>query len=77
MHHELVRFQEVQREEALRSKEMELAKQVQKGFLPTALPKMDGYEFFHIYKPMDVIGGDFYDYIPLPDGRQAVLVADV
>ena len=77
MHHELVRFQEVQREEALRSKEMELAKQVQKGFLPTSLPEVDGYEFFHIYKPMDVIGGDFYDYIPLPDGRQAVLVADV
>jgi serine phosphatase RsbU (regulator of sigma subunit) len=59
------------------SRDMALAHEVQHGFLPDKPPEMPGYEFFDYYQPMDEIGGDYYDYIPLPDGRVAVLVADV
>ena len=38
---------------------------------------MPGYEFYDYYKPAEQIGGDYFDYIPLPDGRLAVVVADV
>jgi serine phosphatase RsbU (regulator of sigma subunit) len=38
---------------------------------------LPGYEFFDFYQPAAQIGGDYYDYIPLPDGRLAIVVADV
>ena len=36
-----------------------------------------GYQFSDYYKPANQIGGDFYDYVILPDGRVAIVVADV
>jgi serine phosphatase RsbU (regulator of sigma subunit) len=58
-------------------RDMQLAKDVQQGFLPEARPALEGYEFFDFYQPADQIGGDYFDYIPLPDGRVAIAVADV
>lgn len=66
---------------ALRQKEidrdMQLAKDVQRGFLPETRPDLEGYEFFDYYEPAEQVGGDYFDYIPLPDGRVAIVVADV
>jgi sigma-B regulation protein RsbU (phosphoserine phosphatase) len=45
--------------------------------LPTAPPKVEGYQFFDFYEAANQVGGDFYDYIPLRDGRVAVVLADV
>jgi serine phosphatase RsbU (regulator of sigma subunit) len=45
--------------------------------LPSAAPQVPGYRFFDYYEPANQIGGDYYDYIPLPDNRLAVIVADV
>ncbi len=59
------------------AKEMELARQVQLGFLPQTLPDVRGYEFFSHYSPAQTIGGDYYDFVPLRDGRLAVVVGDV
>jgi phosphoserine phosphatase RsbU/P len=70
LHEAALRQREVQRD-------MQLAHEVQHGFLPERRPELPGYEFFDYYQPMDQIGGDYYDYIPLPDGRVAVIVADV
>lgn len=68
-------------EASIRQKEvehdLELAHEVQRAFLPRVRPSFADYQFFDFYEPMDHIGGDYYDYIPLPDGRMAVLVADV
>jgi serine phosphatase RsbU (regulator of sigma subunit) len=38
---------------------------------------MAGYEFFAHYTAARTVGGDYYDFIPLPDGRLAVLLGDV
>lgn len=58
-------------------KEIELARAVQLGFLPQSGPAIDGYEFFSFYSPAQMIGGDYYDFIPLPDNRLAVVLGDV
>ena len=58
-------------------KEMELARSVQLGFLPQTVPDVDGYEFYSHYSPAQTVGGDYYDFIPMKDGRVAVVVGDV
>jgi len=60
-----------------RSRELEVAHDVLRGFLPSRTPRIEGYEFFHFYEPANELGGDYYDYIPLPRRRLAVVVADV
>jgi phosphoserine phosphatase RsbU/P len=58
-------------------KEIELARKVQLGFLPQTLPKVSGYEFFSHYSPAQTVGGDYYDFVPLPGGRVAIVLGDV
>lgn len=57
--------------------DLQLARQVQQAFLPSEAPAADGYQFHNYYRPADQIGGDYFDYIPLPGDRLAVIVADV
>jgi phosphoserine phosphatase RsbU/P len=68
-------------EQALSQKELqrdlELAHQMQKGFLPASRPSHENYLFFDFYRAANHVGGDYYDYIRMPDGRYAVIVADV
>jgi serine phosphatase RsbU (regulator of sigma subunit) len=58
-------------------RDLEVADQIQRGFLPKRPPQLAGYEFFHHYQPASHVGGDFHDYVALADGRLAVIVADV
>lgn len=58
-------------------REMEFATQVQLGFLPSEPPQVPGYEFADHYEPANRIGGDYFDYIMLPNGNIAVAVGDV
>ncbi len=57
--------------------EMQLANQVQRGFLPLEPPKLDSYEFFDYYRPAKYVGGDYFDYIPLTNGSLAIILGDV
>ena len=57
--------------------DLELAREVQRGFLPLRLPEVSGYEFFAHYEPASEVGGDYYDFIPLPRQRVAILLGDV
>jgi phosphoserine phosphatase RsbU/P len=59
------------------ARELALAHAVKQSCLPRRAPLIPHYEFFSFYEPADVLGGDFYDYVPLSDGRVGVLVADV
>ncbi|HUY31407.1 MAG TPA: SpoIIE family protein phosphatase [Pirellulales bacterium] len=58
-------------------RDLELAHKVQQGFLPSAPPSLEGYEFFDFYEPANQVGGDYFDYVPLPGRRLAMIVADV
>ncbi|NQT39299.1 MAG: SpoIIE family protein phosphatase [Planctomycetes bacterium] len=59
------------------ARDLKLAHQVQRGFLPDRAPSIDRYEFFDFYEPANQVGGDYYDYVLLPDGKLGILVADV
>ena len=59
------------------SRDLKLAEQVQKRFLPQSEPQIPGFEFFAHYDPAYEVGGDYYDFVPLPDDRLAVAVGDV
>jgi serine phosphatase RsbU (regulator of sigma subunit) len=68
-------------EQTVASKELErdlqLAREVQSGLLPDEPPQAPNYTFYHYYQPASHVGGDYFDYVELPDGRLAVIVADV
>ena len=58
-------------------KDLSLAHELQQRFLPQHAPDTDGYEFFSWYRPMQQVGGDYFDYITLDNDRVAIVVADV
>lgn len=57
--------------------ELKMASEIQKNILPQEYPKLDGYNFAVKYKPSQDIGGDFYDFIELPNGNHAIAFADI
>ncbi|HEY1786289.1 MAG TPA: GAF domain-containing SpoIIE family protein phosphatase, partial [Pirellulales bacterium] len=70
MHETALRRQSLERD-------LELAHKVQRGLLPAAPPRMADYHFFDFYESASQVGGDYYDYIDLPDNRLAIVLADV
>ncbi|HYT93279.1 MAG TPA: SpoIIE family protein phosphatase [Gemmataceae bacterium] len=58
-------------------RDLKLAHQVQLSFLPKKPPQLAGYEFYAHYEPAQEVGGDYYDFIPLPASRLAVMLGDV
>ena len=59
------------------NRDLELAHRVQQGLLPTKPAEIAGYEVFDFYEPAHQVGGDFFAYVPLAEGRLAVVLADV
>lgn len=58
-------------------REMEAATRIQKSFLPAQRPPHPKLSFYDHYSPAQQVGGDYFDYIPLPDGRIAMAIGDV
>lgn len=56
--------------------ELELARRLQLGFLPQALPQVPGARFAAHYAPQGQVGGDFYDVFRLDEGHVGLYVAD-
>ncbi|MEC9094294.1 MAG: SpoIIE family protein phosphatase [Planctomycetota bacterium] len=74
---ENARFHEEALQQRAIDRDLELAREVQLGLLPKEPPKIDGYAFYDFYEAANRVGGDFFDYIELPDGKFAAVVADV
>lgn len=62
---------------ALVNKEVEIARVIQQGMMPERPPQIAGVEIAGWNRPADRTGGDYYDWQELPDGRLAVVIADV
>jgi len=57
--------------------QLKVAREVQSGLLPGAPPGLAGYDIAAVALPTWAIGGDYYDYVPLGEGRLGLVVADV
>ncbi len=58
-------------------REIELAAEIQKDLIPDYDPEIAGFEIEGVCTPSRMVGGDFYNYYSLPDGKFLVVVSDV
>src|SRR5919202_1668770 len=75
---QLVRERQAQAQERERlEQELRVARFIQQTLLPKELPVLPGWEVATHYQPAREVGGDFYDFLTLPDGRLGLIVGDV
>jgi serine phosphatase RsbU (regulator of sigma subunit)/anti-sigma regulatory factor (Ser/Thr protein kinase) len=75
---QLVREQAAEAAERERyQQELKIAQLIQQQFLPHELPNLPEWQIAAYYGPARVVGGDFYDFIDLGEGRIGVVVGDV
>lgn len=58
-------------------RELDIGREIQQGFLPSELPKVDGWEIAAYLKAAREVAGDFYDAFLLPDGNLLFVIGDV
>ena len=68
--------QEAQERERI-EQELRVARLIQHTLLPKSLPDLEGYQIAAYYQSAREVGGDFYDFLRLPDGRLGLIVGDV
>jgi serine phosphatase RsbU (regulator of sigma subunit) len=56
--------------------ELRVARGIQQALLPKEVPALEGWEVAAYYQPAKEVGGDFYDFFELPDGRLGLVVGD-
>jgi serine phosphatase RsbU (regulator of sigma subunit) len=56
--------------------ELMVARSIQQASLPKDIPLLDGWQITPYYQPAREVGGDFYDFFELEDGRVGVAVGD-
>jgi predicted SnoaL-like aldol condensation-catalyzing enzyme len=69
------RVAEAQERERI-EQELQVASQIQQALLPEATPELNGWELTTYYEPAREVGGDFYDFLELEDGRLGLVVGD-
>jgi serine phosphatase RsbU (regulator of sigma subunit) len=75
---QLVRQQQQEAKERERiEQELRVASLIQQTLLPKTLPELPGYDVAAYYQPAREVGGDFYDFLDLEDGRFGLVVGDV
>jgi serine phosphatase RsbU (regulator of sigma subunit)/anti-sigma regulatory factor (Ser/Thr protein kinase) len=57
--------------------ELQVARVIQQYFLPKAPPDLPGWQLAAHYRPARAVGGDFYDFIPLPTNKLGLVIGDV
>lgn len=75
---QLVRQQEAEARQRERiEQELRVARVIQETLLPKEVPSYAGWQIQAHWQPAREVGGDFYDFIQLSDGRMGVIIADV
>jgi sigma-B regulation protein RsbU (phosphoserine phosphatase) len=70
-------YEDMRRHEQQLQRELDTARQVQRGLLPDEVPHLAGIEIGRSFAPARELAGDFFDFLPYIDGRVAVAVGDV
>jgi sigma-B regulation protein RsbU (phosphoserine phosphatase) len=71
------RFQSERAERAEMDREAQEARLIQQALLPKSSPYIPGFSVSGLSVPARAVGGDWYDFIPFPDGRWGLVLADV
>jgi len=58
------------------NQEVSVARQIQMGTLPQAMPAIQGYDVFGSFHPTDATGGDTFDFVPLDEHRLFMMMGD-
>ncbi len=77
LHTTLERLEQEMRERERVEQELRVAQRIQHALLPRDLPELEGWKIAYDYRPAREVGGDFYDFLPLSDGRLGVIIGDV
>lgn len=56
--------------------ELQLARDLQASLIPQQMPRIEPWDIAAFNRIANTVGGDIYDFVPLPDGRLAVLFGD-
>ena len=75
--HNARRFQSERAERAILDREAQEARLIQQALLPKSSPYIPGFAVSGLSVPARAVGGDWYDFIPFPDGRWGLVLADV
>jgi serine phosphatase RsbU (regulator of sigma subunit)/predicted ester cyclase len=70
----LVEQERIERERV--EQELEVARTIQQASLPKEVPTLEGWQISPLYRPAREVGGDFYDFHPLSEGRLGLVVGD-
>jgi serine phosphatase RsbU (regulator of sigma subunit)/ketosteroid isomerase-like protein len=76
LHTTLERLEEEMRERQRVEHELGVARRIQHALLPKDLPELEGWEIARHYQPAREVGGDFYDFLRLEDGRVGLVIGD-
>src|SRR5215208_257476 len=71
-----LRLEQEMRERERLEQELRVARRIQQASLPEEVPTLEGWQINPYYQPAREVGGDFYDFHLLSDGRLAVVVGD-
>ena len=75
---QLVRRQQTEAVERERiEQELRTAHKIQQALLPKSVPSLAGWQLEADYQSARAVGGDFYDFLPFPDGRMGIVIGDV
>ncbi len=75
---QLVRQQQIEAQSRERlEQELRVARLIQQTLLPKEMPNLPGWSVAGYYQPARAVGGDFYDFLYLSDGRLGLVVGDV
>ena len=74
---EHARLLEEEQTRKLLTRELERAAEIQRRLLPSQPPEITGFDLAGYNAPCRTVGGDYYDFLPYPDGRVALLLGDV
>jgi phosphoserine phosphatase RsbU/P len=75
--HNASRFQSERAQRESMSREAQEARTIQQALLPKSSPYIPGFVISGLSVPASAVGGDWYDFIPFPDGRLGIVLADV
>jgi serine phosphatase RsbU (regulator of sigma subunit) len=70
------RLEQEMRERERIEQELRVARSIQQASLPEEVPELEGWQISPLYRPAREVGGDFYDFHLLPEGRLGVVVGD-